>query len=418
MKVKFYLTRPEAENETAIFARVTHSNKILKTYTGISVIPKYWNRKTHRVRQSPSYRQGSSINTRLDTIKGTIEKCYNDYLNDHNAEPSPATFKKLIDEALGRSKDVKLNFFEYFNDFIERTKSGQRQTAKGILISPTKYRTYRTTLNRLKEFRSNIDFDTIDIEFYNGFITWLRKQGYAENYVGGHIKNLKSVLSEATERGQNTNLSFRAKSFTKPSEEVENIALTESELKELQLLDLSDILHLDRVRDMFLIGCYTGLRYSDFSRLTPANLLTGYIEIKQSKTGKPVAIPIHPVVKSIIEKYNGNLPTEISNQKMNDYLKEVCQRVPSLLEMTAKTGTKGGMKLTTNYQKWQIIGTHTGRRTFATNAYLQGVPTVTIMAVTGHKTEKAFLKYIKVTPKEHAKIMAAIWNKNKMKIAN
>ncbi|MGH2612096.1 MAG: site-specific integrase, partial [Rhabdochlamydiaceae bacterium] len=108
-------------------------------------------------------------------------------------------------------------------------------------------------------------------------------------------------------------------------------------------------------------------------------------------------------------------PESISNQKTNEGLKEICQRVSSLQVSASKTRTQGGMKLTTNYQKWQIVSTHTGRRTFATNAYLQGVPTVTIMAVTGHKTEKAFLKYIKVTPKEHAKIMAGIWAKNKMR---
>lgn len=415
MRVQFYPARPESKNETAIVANINNRDTQIRIGTGISIDTKYWNHKSHRAKNTPAFREGSAINTRLDKIQSEIKKCFYDYVNDNNAEPSPATFRKLIDEALGRSKEKKLNFYEYFQDFIERTKAGQRQTAKGQIISPTKYRTYRTTLNRLKEFRSNIDFDTINLDFYNDFITWLRKQGFAENYIGGHIKNLKSVLNEATEAGQNTNLAYKSKRFTKPSEEVENIALTESELLELQSLNLSEVPHLDRVRDMFLIGCYTGLRYADFSRLTPANLQSGYIEIEQSKTGKPVAIPVHSVVKSIIDKYNGNLPTAISNQKMNEYLKEVCRKVPSLCEMTTKTGTKGGMKVTANYQKWQIIGTHTGRRTFATNAYLQGVPTVTIMAVTGHKTEKAFLKYLKVTPKEHAKIMAAIWSKNKMK---
>lgn len=424
MKVKYYLARPKLENgninpvETAIVANIHFQNRLMRISTGVSVLPKFWNSNSHRVKITPAYRQGSSINAILDQIKGEIEGCYYDYKRENKAEPSPATFKKLINTALGRSKEVKLNLFEYFQDFIDRTKAGQRVTAKGVIISPYKYKTYQTTFHKLKEFKPNLDFDTIDLDFYNDFTVWLRKQGYAENNVGSHVKNLKSLLNEATEKGVNTNTAYKSKRFVTIQEEVDNIALHDNELQELQTLDLSNDLHLDRVRDLFLIGCYTGLRYSDFSRLTPANLLSGYIEIKQSKTGKPVAIPVHSVVKSIIEKYNGNLPTAISNQKMNDYLKDICKRVPSLCEPASKTRTQGGMKLTTNYEKWQIISTHTARRTFATNAYLQGVPTVTIMAVTGHKTEKAFLKYIKVTPKEHAKIMAAIWNKNKMKIAN
>ncbi|MGH2643601.1 MAG: site-specific integrase, partial [Chitinophagaceae bacterium] len=404
MKVKFYLKEPDSNNETVIKASVSYRQNRLWIYTGVSVLPKYWNRKTHSVRQSPSYRQGSSINSILEKIKGDIETCYYDYKKDHNAEPSPATFRKLIDQAFGKTKEVKLNFYEYFQNFIDRTKAGQRQTAKGKLITPTKYKTYQTTMYKLKEFSPKLDFDSIDLDFYQDLTTWLRKKNFTENYVGGHIKNLKTVLNEATERGQNKNLAFRSKSFTKLVEEVNNIALTESELQDLKEIDLSDIPHLDRVRDLFLIGCYTGLRYGDLSRLTTDYIKDGVIKITQNKTGKEVAIPVHRVVRSIIEKYNGNLPTAISNQKFNEYLKEVCQRVPSLCESASKTRTKGGMKLTTNYQKWQIIGTHTARRTFATNAYLQGMPTVTIMAVTGHETEKIFLKYIKITSEQHAKI--------------
>lgn len=417
MKTKFYLKRPKEKIPTAIICSVTFSKNRLKIYTGISVEPKYWSKKAHSVRQTPSYRQGSSINARLDKIKGEIEKCYYDYLNNHNAEPTAITFKKHIDKALGRSKETKLSFFEYFQDFINRTKAGQRQTANGKIIKPAKAKSYGTTFNNLTEFNAKLNFENIDLDFYYSWLKHLRDKGYSENNIGTHIKNLKVLLNEATERGVSTNLSYKTKRFSGISEDVDNIALTVEELKDLQDLNLSGTPYLDRVRDIFLIGCYTGLRFSDFSRLTADNIKGNYIEIKQQKTGKPVAIPVHPIIKHIIDKYDESLPNAISNQKFNEYLKKVCKKVPSLCEPTSKTGTKGGLQVTKNYQKWEIITTHTARRSFATNAYLQGIPTITIMAITGHKTEKNFLKYIKVTPKEHAKIMAGIWSRSNMKIA-
>jgi integrase len=327
-------------------------------------------------------------------------------------------FHKLIDESLGRSRQIKLSFYEYFQDFINRTAAGQRITVKGVIISPTKAKMYGTTYNKLKDFNPRLDFDGIDLDFYNDFTAWLRKKGFAENNVGGHIQRVKAVLNEATEKGVNTNLAFRSKRFITVSEEVDNIALTEKELKDILTLDLSAKPGHERVRDLFIVGCHTGLRFGDGGHLTADNIKGGFIEVRQAKTGDPVAIPIHPVVKTIIAKYNGNLPAAISNQKTNEYLKEICQQVECLQQPASKTRTKGGVKVTVSYERWQIVSSHTARRSFATNAYLQGIPTVTIMAITGHKTEKSFLKYIKVTPREHAKIMAAHWaNRSKLKVA-
>jgi integrase len=215
-------------------------------------------------------------------------------------------------------------------------------------------------------------------------------------------------------------LIYKSDRFTKPREDVDSIALSENDLKDILHFDLSATPHLDRVRDLFLVACHTGLRYSDFSKLTAENVRDGFIEIaRQQKTGKPVVIPVHPTVKAIIKKYGGDLPESVSNQKMNEYIKDACKQVDCMKEYTTKTATKGGVKVTHRYKKWQVTSTHTGRRTFATNAYRQGIPTITIMAVTGHKTEKAFLSYIKVSPREHAEIMAAHWAKRaQMKIAN
>jgi integrase len=218
-------------------------------------------------------------------------------------------------------------------------------------------------------------------------------------------------LNEATDSGTNTNLSFKSRRFLAAKEKSDSIYLSEKEVLEIEAIDLSGNPRLDRVRDLFLVGCYTGLRYSDYSILRPEHINDGFIEITQTKTGDPVVIPIHSTVERILDKYAGQLPRPISNQKTNEFLKEIGQKANSLKAITTKSITRGGAKVTENYQKWQLLSTHTARRSFASNEYLAGTPTLTIMAITGHKTEKAFLKYIKLTPSEHAKLLKSHWQK-------
>ena len=150
-----------------------------------------------------------------------------------------------------------------------------------------------------------------------------------------------------------------------------------------------------------MIGCYTGLRFSDYSILKPQNINDGFIKIKQVKTGSPIVIPVHSVVKKILEKHNGKLPKSISNEKTNEYLKEI----------VSKEITKGGSQITQMREKWKLVQSHTARRSFATNEYNAGTPPLVIMAITGHKTEKSFLKYIRVTPDEHAIKLKSLWHR-------
>ena len=112
----------------------------------------------------------------------------------------------------------------------------------------------------------------------------------------------------------------------------------------------------------------------------------------------------------MLRKYDGALPRSISNQKMNDYLKEVCQ-LAGIDSKESKAQTKGGKRITKTFEKWQMVSTHTARRSFATNMYLLGIPALTIMQITGHRTEKAFMRYIKLDREQHAKVMALHWQK-------
>jgi integrase len=145
------------------------------------------------------------------------------------------------------------------------------------------------------------------------------------------------------------------------------------------------------------------LRYSDYSQLTADNVYNDgrLLKVKTQKTNKDVVIPLNPFVLTILEKYDGQIPKSISNQRTNDYLKDL-GKLADLNDRVEIKQTKGGILITKFLAEWERITTHTGRRSFATNAYLNGVPTIDIMAITGHTTETSFMKYIKVTAEETA----------------
>ncbi len=414
MKVKFYLLRSKSKTQTGLICSASFDKKRIRFCVGESINPKYWNSKTSRARTTPSFPESQEFNHRLSGIASKVNKLYLQSFNSTEEPPTKEVLEKYIRMEILK-ENTKLSFFDFYQDFIDKTAAGGRLNSKGGIIRPNSAKFYRGSLKILKGYKANLDYEDITLEFYNDFISYLNGKGFSVNTVGDNIKKLKAVMAAAMELGYHKNNAFQGKYFNKPSEEADNIYLSLKELKEVESVDLATKPYLDRVRDLFLVGCYTGLRFSDFSRLTNKNIAEEFITIKQSKTGEDVVIPVHSVIKMIIKKYNG-LPPTISNQKFNNYLKEVCQEIPCLQTIESKTSTKAGKKITINMKKWEMVSSHTARRSFATNEYLKGTPSLTIMAVTGHKTEKAFLKYIKVTPKEHAERMKVLWKKRESKL--
>ncbi len=435
MDISFYLKRPDADTDTTLFARISYDGFKLKHYIPEKINPKFWNSNTQRAKETEKFKGYPEFNTRVNNIKKDIQDVYRTFVNDSGTIPNPETLKELLQIKINKkepdNKQIK-TFFGFFEGIINQSKTGIRLHPKtGKPINKNTIKTYVTTFRHLTNFqktiKKKIDFENINLDFYSDYKEYLIKTGVklnpktgkqiplnlSTNSVGKHIQIIKLVMNDATERGLNSNLSFKSKRFVTVREKTDNIYLTANEIKEIELLNLTNNPRLEKVRDLFLIGCHTGLRYSDYSILKPENIKEGFIETTQIKTGEPVVIPIHNTVKKIIEKYNGILPTSISNQKTNEYLKQVGKLLPSLQKTFTQTFTKGGFKVIENKCKWELLTTHTGRRSFASNEYLAGMPALTIMAITGHKTEKAFLRYIKLTPNEHAKLMQAHWkNRN------
>ncbi len=423
MEVSFYLKRPDSTKPTAIFCRICYVGHQMKYYLPDSILPKFWNKANHRAKETTKYPEYPEFNRRLDNIASDVKTTIRKYVNDNEGEhPTPTVLKPLLDIAIRKGGKVeKLTFVGYFKQHLANCISGEVthiKTGKPLTIATIK--SYQTTLFNIERYiedsHRKLDFENIDLDFYTSFNEYLAtKHNQSLNTIGKYIKTIKSILNAATEDGVNKNLAYKSRKFITVTEEADTIYLTESELKDLANLNLKDKPRLDCIRDLFLVGCYTGLRFSDLSTLSPKQITGNMITLTQIKTGKPVVIPVHDYVIEILAKYKGKLPEPKSNQKTNEYIKEVCKEVKVLETLVSITGTKGGEKKTDTIPKHDLVSTHTARRSFATNEYLAGTPSLTIMAITGHRTEKSFLKYIRVTPDEHAKILQDIWADRKEK---
>lgn len=425
-EVNFYLRDPRANKKTAIMMFFSYKNKRFKVGTIDHIEPKFWDTDNQRAKQNKAFPTHPEFNTALQNKRNAALDVYRKFLNDNSQmQPTPTKLKELITNSLFNEKEVEKpgqpNLIDFTEQFISESETGKRLSDRGTPIQPNTVKIYRTFRKNLREFKTNkkydLDFENIGLAFfedYKDFMTFEKK--YSTNTLSKHIRILKIIVNEAIERGL-TKTAFTGKRYKAQVEETETVYLNESELDAIFNLDLSEKLRLEKVRDLFIVGAWTGLRFSDFNDISPKNIKKDFIEIKTQKTGKTVIVPIHDYIKKIMEKYDGltnnSLPPPISNQKMNSYLKEVAE-LANINEDITLTFTKAGKKIIKNVPKHSLISSHTARRSFATNMYLADFPAISIMAITGHKTESSFMKYIRVTPKEHAEKLKKHWSKQVM----
>lgn len=307
--------------------------------------------------------------------------------------------QKLTDPEFSTEGDNRL--VKYIEKHIESAKATRKEAT---------IKQYNNGLSKLKEYEKlqnvKLTFDKIDHAFYNSYLAFcMKNENLSTNSIGKLIKNIKMWMNSATEEGLNTNMIFNSRSFKKPIEEAETIYLCEAELALIKNTILPNK-HLDNAKDIFLLACYTGVRFQDYHKLNTGNLIKNgtMLKVRTEKTDEEVIIPLHPEAKRIIDKYNGT-PKIISNQKFNDYIKDVC-KIAGIKEPISITRTVGGKKKTITLPKHEFVSSHTARRSFATNAYLAGVASLAIMAITGHRTEKVFLQYVRVSKEEHANLIS------------
>ena len=200
-------------------------------------------------------------------------------------------------------------------------------------------------------------------------------------------------------------MDFRKSKFVVPQVETTEIYLTENELDIILNLNLKDKPHLDQARDVFLVGCYTAQRYSDYSRISKEHISitpdgNKVISLTQLKTSTPVIIPVGKKLDKILQNYDYTLP-KTHEQKVNKYIKEIVKDA-KIDRMEADDVFLKGKRSTLSRPKHELVKTHTARRSGATNMFLANVPVISIMKITGHKTEREFMKYIRITNQENA----------------
>lgn len=395
LNISFLLKEPSGKDKTLIYMFVFFGGKKpLKYSISEKVHPDFWNKKTQRLRVVKECQEAKTVNEKLDRYERVLKQVYLD-LENKNASITLEVLKDALNVSLGKAEVEMVydDFFLFYKEYVSKRIACEGVAAKA----------YKTALNTLMDFMGGekIKFDNVDYSFYEKFVDFLINKGFSRNYIGNHVKMMKVVLGYATRLGVNKNMTFR--NFEKLREEIDNIYLTECEIQQIYDLQLKG--YLERARDLFIVGCCTAMRFSDFTQIHPENVKDGFISLTTQKTTERIIVPIHWMVQEILDKYKGILPKEISNQKMNEYLKEI-GKLAEINESVTKTRTEGGKRVTRPFKKYELISTHTARRSGATNMYKNGIPTLAIMKITGHKTESSFLTYIKISKEENAAMLA------------
>lgn len=432
MKIRFNLQYPNKE-QSLIMAIVRGGGRQVKKSTGISIPTSVWDKSKQRCKENVEgtvryKRELHKINKQLDAIEsrwsqlGNIALVGNMKLEfDLNPifKDAVKTSKQVIEAEEAKANRAPL---QYFQEYIDGMTSIVNR-ATGRCISTRTQGHHIVVLKRIKSFMSDMrvtdSFDVFDSEFERRFTMWANKKGYAYNTVVATFSILKVWLNQARKEGLSVSEVYH--SLPSKGSDSDNIALTSEEIEAIFNLDIPKLIEENKIdakstvestRDLFIIGCWTGLRRADLNRINEAvfNLEANTLTIQTQKTDKRVTIPLHLMVRQLYQKYNGKFPRLVDKSKANAQLKEL-GRLAGLTEVTLRSSVKGGKVITERLMKYQRIGFHTGRRSFATNLYRMGAPTISIMQMTGHTTEASFLKYIKVTDAEHAAIIQSYINK-------
>ena len=290
-----------------------------------------------------------------------------------------------------------------------------------MMIKSGSLHVYVAMKNRLQAFekyrRTPINLNSFAAEFFDSFAVFLsydiphsRKKetvkGFKKNTVAMTLKRLKVFLRDMMRKKfiPYMDLSF----YKTEEEEVDNIYLTENEISKIYTLDLFQYPHLEKYRDLFVLGCLTGLRFSDYSKITADEIKDGMLYIYQTKTSSQVIIPLRKEVREIlIEKYGLKIP-KVSNQQFNCYIREIA-KLAGIDEPVKICHRQGNRVIEEVKPKYACVASHTCRRSFCTNEFLAGTPTELIRAISGHKSESSFRKYIKADQFQKAQLIKNIW---------
>lgn len=391
----------------------------LRAKSGIFIAPGFWDKKNNEIKSTNRIQTTEVINANKVRIR-LNELCKRIEEESLKMPPEDITrdwLKDVIDEYNHPENHIKaaeIPFFEVLDKFIETEKkdSNWRDTTAERFI------TLRHHLTAYEAERGiTITFDTLNKEFFDDFAEFLFKSKEMRNTTNAkNLKLLKWFLRWATLNGYNKNTFYElytpgiCKTKNTKSEKKVIVFLNEDELKTVRDFDFSNDERLDKVRDVFIFCCYSGLRYSDVEHLTQNDVYDDMIHVTTQKTDDTITINLNKTTRAILAKYhdeenpNAKALPVITNQKMNIYLKEMAE-ICGIDQPITKTYYVGSKRVEETRPKYEWIGTHTGRRTFICNSLSKGIAPQTIMKFTGHSDFKAMRPYIDITEKAKANAM-------------
>lgn len=398
-KVTFLLYNPACDKPTPILASITFDGQRHKVYVGISILPQQWNKEDQKaLTRGYSHTSNGKVNDTLADTRKRLLQCYDDH-RAVGALPSLATLKSVAEPVQtapepahpsAEPEPAAPDLLTTFAGWIE---------SKALTQSPNTLRTYRTSLRHLRDLQKidgyAVDFATVGSGFAERFARYLLTQrNLVDSAVHKNLFRLKHFLTWAIDNG--FPVIADPKKFGWQHREQDILTLTRAEVQRLSDLDLSARPALDNARALFLLGVYTGLRFSDVAAIRPEHIQDDRLRLTTQKTRTTLTVPVRPEARPLLARVSEGTLRPLTNQKLNGHLKELA----SLAEIDAPTERvryAGGQRRATTAPKYEFVTTHTARRTFVTLALEAGVRPEVVMRITGHKSLSAFRRYVNVT---------------------
>ena len=415
MTVNFYLdSRTDKSGDAPIRVSILVCGVRLVTSTGYSINPAKWDARKQEVKQGCSNSKGVTYNI-INKHLGEIVTETREFENVCVTEQINVT-KELIKQSIKtsqkRTSSAKVGtsertFLDCFDEFVQECGEKNDWTA-------ATYTKFASVRKHLVDFKQDLIFDCFDENGLTAYVTFLRtKLKMRNSTIGKQLGFLKWFLRWADEKGYNTEKSYRAfkPKLKGATTDKQVVFLTWEELMTVYNFDIPETKkYLDRVRDVFCFSCFTSLRYSDTYNLKRGDIRGGKIHVTTVKTNDTISIDLNNYSRAILAKYE-DIPFKddkalpvISNQKMNDYIKEL-GKLCGIYEQIRETYYIGNKRVDEYKPKYELMGTHTGRRTFICNALMLGIPAQVVMKFTGHSDYKSMKPYIDVADSAKAEAM-------------
>ena len=402
------LKTPKKE-KSPIWLTISDGRNInIKVYSNITILSKHWSKRQRRVRSANPF--ATELNRHLLSFNKNVLDIYLK-AKEENRYVTAADIKKSLEPKKDKKEDT---FWDRWDEFLNSKKgSCSEQTIK-------KYNTVKGHLNAFEEYRKDLfSFDNIndvtleELQYFMYNSRDLNTQTTSKN-----IQFFKAFLNWCYRREYLNSTDFK---YFIPNTQPDKlkIIITEDELNSLRELTIDDAPSLENVRELFILSCLTGLRYSDYSRIAMERVKENngefYLQIRQKKTDQFIEIPLTEEGKNIVMRLIDGKIHAISNQKINKYLKRVCQ-IAGIDELNEDSYFKGKEVTKTVKKKYELVTSHTGRRTFATNLLSRNVPSEIVMQFTGHKDYKSFSSYVNIPKQTQMDIVRDALVNNKMGI--